>query len=99
MKTGDTLWDIARLYLSDPFLWPEIYRLNTAVVEDVEETDVLLHVEPERLQREVAPVHQVARHVGQRQQFSPPACRFFEPALAPVAGDYDTVLGLDGALG
>jgi hypothetical protein len=34
VKTGDTLWDIARLYLSDPFLWPEIYRLNTAIVED-----------------------------------------------------------------
>jgi hypothetical protein len=34
VKTGDTLWDIARQYLSDPFLWPEIYRLNTAIVED-----------------------------------------------------------------
>ncbi|HEX2451054.1 MAG TPA: LysM domain-containing protein [Gemmatimonadales bacterium] len=34
MKTGDTLWDIARRYLNDPFLWPDIYRLNTMVVED-----------------------------------------------------------------
>jgi hypothetical protein len=34
VKTGDTLWEIARLYLSDPFLWPEVYRLNTAIVED-----------------------------------------------------------------
>src|SRR5688572_9692187 len=34
VKAGDTLWDIARQYLSDPFLWPEIYRLNTAIIED-----------------------------------------------------------------
>src|SRR3712207_6570569 len=34
VKRGNTLWDIARLYLNDPFQWPEIYRYNRDVVED-----------------------------------------------------------------
>jgi len=34
VKRGDTLWDIAKAYLGDAFLWPEVYRLNTGTIED-----------------------------------------------------------------
>lgn len=31
---GDNLWDLSQRYLGNPFLWPEIYRLNRDVIED-----------------------------------------------------------------
>jgi LysM repeat protein len=34
VRPGDTLWDIARMYLNDPFLWPEIFRLNPDLIRD-----------------------------------------------------------------
>jgi hypothetical protein len=34
VRKGDTLWDIARHYLNDPFLWPEIFRLNASTIRN-----------------------------------------------------------------
>ena len=34
VRTGETLWELASRYLSDPFRWPEIFELNTRVIED-----------------------------------------------------------------
>lgn len=34
VRRGDTLWDLAGTYLSNPFLWPRIFEINTHVIED-----------------------------------------------------------------
>ena len=34
VRRGDTLWDLARAYLNDPFRWPLIYEANRRIVEN-----------------------------------------------------------------
>jgi len=34
VQRGDTLWDLAGVYLGSPFLWPRIFENNRQVVED-----------------------------------------------------------------
>jgi hypothetical protein len=32
VKSGDTLWEITKEYLKEPFLWPQIWELNPSIV-------------------------------------------------------------------
>ena len=34
VRRGDTLWDLSRTYLMNPFLWPRLFEANRSVVED-----------------------------------------------------------------
>jgi hypothetical protein len=34
VKHGDTLWDLAKTYLNNPFLWPCIYQANRAAIRN-----------------------------------------------------------------
>ncbi len=34
VRRGDTLWDLARLYLSNPFQWPRIFEANRSQIRD-----------------------------------------------------------------
>ncbi len=48
VQHGDSFWTIAKVFYADPYLWPNIFRVNVEVVEnpDVLEVNTTIHVPP-----------------------------------------------------
>lgn len=82
---GDNLWDLSQTYLGNPFLWPEIYRLNRDVVEDPH------WIYPGEVLRLPGPEVQVAQAPGAPAAPTPEAPA--QPGALPVGGLETTVFG------
>lgn len=81
VKRGDTLWDIAKQYLGDPFKWPEIYRRNTATVQDPDliYPDQLIVIEGEVVGDAGTPADVPGDATPSAPQGAPPAMTIFNP--------------------
>ena len=102
VRRGDTLWDLARAYLSNPFLWPMIYEANRSVVDDphwiypAERLLIPPVVESAAAKEsEVTVAVQPAAADPVVDQSSPgtmPRSRFYDPPPPPRVEDRATVL-------
>ncbi|HSL71825.1 MAG TPA: LysM peptidoglycan-binding domain-containing protein [Longimicrobiales bacterium] len=96
VKRGDTLWDLARAYLNDPFLWPMIYEANRQVVENPHriypaERLVIPPLPGERAAEAPAP----AAAVAATEPVAPNRTRFYAPRETESA---PTEFNADGAV-
>ncbi|NVM25437.1 MAG: HU family DNA-binding protein [Desulfobacterales bacterium] len=48
VRQGDSFWTIAKVFYADPYLWPNIFRVNVEVVDnpDALEVSTTIHVPP-----------------------------------------------------
>lgn len=85
VRRGDTLWDLARTYLNNPFRWPLIFEANRDVVEDphwIYPAERLII--PPLLQRAEPPVAVVATELPVAWQPAPAAQEAQPTVIATV---------------
>jgi len=49
-QQGDSLWGIARLFYADPYLWPNIFRINVDLIENPDTLEVGITIHLPRLE-------------------------------------------------
>jgi hypothetical protein len=76
VRNGDTLWDIARSYLGDPFLWRDVYRVNRETVAD---PDLIYPRERLRIPGRVASSGRAATATPVQPPLAPPDHTVFYP--------------------
>src|SRR5687768_13840704 len=83
VKAGETLWELARVYLNNPFLWPLIYEANRQVVQNPHRIFPNARLVIPLLPGETPPAAPVAAEAvpQQPQQQTPrePRTRFYRP--------------------
>lgn len=94
VKRGDTLWDLARSYLANPYLWPQIFEANRGVVENphwIYPAEKLLIPGLEGGREYTGSMDQAGPTVAVRPQPEDARTRFYHPP-APVDSSRELVL-------
>jgi hypothetical protein len=96
VRKGDTLWDLAELYLSNPFLWGLIYDANRGLVVNPD----LIYPDNRLLIPDgsflAAPGDLSAEFAEAAARFAPDRTRFYRDGSAAGAGTYVPPTVLEG---